>query len=47
MIRTKLSLILVFMGTMALAGCSTTSAVFDGVGGVFMGAGEDIRSLAR
>lgn len=30
-----------------LAGCSTTSAALDGVGGVFTGAGQDVRSLNR
>ena len=30
-----------------LAGCATTSAALEGVGGVFTGAGEDVRRLAR
>ncbi len=32
--------------TMLAGGCATTSAVVDGVGGVFIGAGEDIRSVS-
>ncbi|MFN4058931.1 MAG: hypothetical protein ACK4HW_12245 [Roseinatronobacter sp.] len=32
---------------LTLAGCATSSAVVDGVGGLFIGAGEDIRSIAR
>lgn len=30
-----------------LAGCETTSAALDGVGGVFAGASDDVRSLNR
>lgn len=30
-----------------LAGCETTSAALDGVGGVFSGASQDVRSLNR
>ncbi|MCL1627783.1 MULTISPECIES: hypothetical protein [Roseinatronobacter] len=33
--------------TSLLAGCETTSAALDGVGGVFMGASEDVRSIGR
>jgi hypothetical protein len=32
---------------MSLAGCATSSAVVDGVGGLFVGVGEDIRSIAQ
>ena len=32
---------------LVLAGCETTSAALDGVGGVFVGAGQDVRRLAR
>ena len=35
------------LATLALGGCETTSAALDGVGGVFVGAGQDVRSLAR
>ena len=30
-----------------LAACATTSAALDGVGGVFAGASDDVRSLNR
>lgn len=30
-----------------LAACETTSAALDGVGGVFSGASQDVRSLNR
>ncbi len=43
----KAALIGALLGGMVLTGCETTSAVFDGVGGVFMGAGQDVRRLAR
>lgn len=33
--------------TLLIAGCETTSAALDGVGGVFIGAGQDVRRLAR
>jgi hypothetical protein len=33
------------LGLWALAGCETTSAALDGVGGVFIGAGQDIRRV--
>jgi predicted small secreted protein len=33
------------LGVMVLGGCNTVSAMFDGVGGVFMGAGQDVRSV--
>ena len=32
---------------MALAGCETVTAVTDGVGGVFYGMSDDMRSLRR
>ena len=35
------------LASATLAGCETTSAALDGVGGVFLGAGQDVRSLAR
>ena len=35
------------LGAILLSGCETTSAVFDGVGGVFMGAGHDVRRLGN
>ncbi|MBN2759829.1 MAG: hypothetical protein JXQ79_04960 [Rhodobacteraceae bacterium] len=35
------------LATSLLAGCETTSAALDGVGGVFIGASDDVRSLAR
>ena len=35
------------MALMTLAGCATSSAVVDGIGGVFVGVGEDIRSIAQ
>ncbi|MGP9789772.1 hypothetical protein [Roseinatronobacter sp. NSM] len=34
------------LGVVLLAGCETTSAVFDGIGGVFMGAGHDVRRVS-
>ncbi|WP_255618384.1 hypothetical protein [Roseibaca sp. Y0-43] len=37
----------VMLATCLLAGCETTSAALDGVGGVFMGASDDVRSLGR
>jgi predicted small secreted protein len=33
------------LSVLVLAGCETTSAALDGVGGVFVGAGNDVRSL--
>ncbi|MCC5965673.1 MAG: hypothetical protein JJU24_06005 [Natronohydrobacter sp.] len=44
LIRLPLALIL---AASLLAGCETTSAALDGVGGVFAGAGQDVRSLNR
>ena len=41
----RIAMIAAIVGVMALGGCETTSAVFDGIGGVFMGAGQDVRSL--
>lgn len=41
------ALIGALLGVMMLTACETTSAVFDGIGGVFMGAGQDVRSLSR
>ncbi|MGY6548046.1 MAG: hypothetical protein ACXIU7_03450 [Roseinatronobacter sp.] len=38
---------LLLAATLLLAACATTSAALDGVGGVFIGAGEDVRSLNR
>lgn len=35
------------IAVMSLAGCATSSAVVDGVGGLFVGVGEDIRSIAQ
>ena len=46
MTGTKAAVFAALLGVMGLAGCETTSAIFDGVGGVFMGAGQDIRSLS-
>ncbi len=44
---TRTPLIAAFLGAMALAGCQTTSAALDGVGGVFIGAGQDVQSVSR
>ena len=33
------------LGVFLLSGCETTSAALDGVGGVFVGAGQDVRRL--
>lgn len=41
------SLLTAILGALLLSGCATTSAVMDGVGGVFIGAGQDIRSVGR
>lgn len=41
----KSALIGALLGAIMLSGCETTSAVFDGVGGVFMGAGQDVRRI--
>jgi len=43
-LRSTLALLL---AVTLLAGCETTSAALDGVGGVFIGASDDVRSLAR
>ncbi|CUX83854.1 MAG: hypothetical protein HLUCCA05_05890 [Roseibaca calidilacus] len=40
-------LCLLLLVTLGLAACETTSAALDGVGGVFIGASDDVRSLAR
>lgn len=37
----------VSLSVFLLGGCETTSAALDGVGGVFVGAGQDVRRLAR
>lgn len=41
------ALIGAMMGVLVVSGCETTSAVFEGVGGVFMGAGQDVRRIGR
>ncbi|WP_175546835.1 hypothetical protein [Natronohydrobacter thiooxidans] len=43
---TRLPLVLILAASL-LAACETTSAALDGVGGVFVGAGQDVRSLNR
>lgn len=45
MTRTKTTFLAALLGVLALSGCATTSAALDGVGGVFIGAGQDIRSV--
>jgi len=40
-------LCLLLFVALGLAACETTSAALDGVGGVFIGASDDVRSLAR
>lgn len=47
MTRATPYILAVVLASIALAGCETTSAALDGVGGVFLGAGQDVRSLAR
>lgn len=42
----RLSLTLV-LSVGLLQGCATTSAALDGVGGVFIGASDDVRALGR
>ncbi len=44
--KASLSVTLIFAGLL-LGACETTSAALDGVGGVFVGAGEDVRRLSR
>lgn len=44
--KTSTSLALL-VSAVILSGCATTSAALDGVGGVFVGAGEDVRRLGR
>ena len=39
--------LIVILAIPLLAGCETTSAALDGVGGVFSGASQDVRSLNR
>ncbi|MDD7969549.1 hypothetical protein [Roseinatronobacter alkalisoli] len=46
MTRRKTALIGALMGAIMLTGCETTSAALDGVGGVFMGAGQDVRRVS-
>jgi predicted small secreted protein len=43
---TKSSLLAALLGVTLLSGCQTASAALDGVGGVFIGAGQDVRSVA-
>ncbi|MBB4206696.1 hypothetical protein [Roseinatronobacter bogoriensis] len=43
----KTPLLGMILGVFLIAGCETTSAALDGVGGVFVGAGQDVRSLSR
>lgn len=43
---TRLPLVLLVAASL-LAACETTSAALDGVGGVFAGASQDMRSLNR
>ncbi|MBR3369258.1 MAG: hypothetical protein IKG52_01360 [Rhodobacteraceae bacterium] len=44
--NTRSTLVAALLGVFVLAGCETTSAVFDGIGGVFMGAGHDVRRVS-
>ncbi|PZX42118.1 hypothetical protein LY56_02107 [Roseinatronobacter thiooxidans] len=41
----KSSVFGMILGAFLLTGCETTSAALDGVGGVFVGAGQDVRRL--
>lgn len=41
----KSTILALVLGAFVLTGCETTSAVFDGIGGVFMGAGHDVRRI--
>ena len=43
----KIPLLGIFLFVFLISGCETTSAALDGVGGVFVGAGQDVRSLGR
>ena len=43
----KPAAVTLMLATLALGGCETTSAALDGVGGVFMGAGQDVRRIGR
>ncbi len=47
MIFWKPAAVAVMLATVALTACETTSAALDGVGGVFVGAGQDVRRLGR
>jgi predicted small secreted protein len=42
----KKTVIAALLGLMVLAGCETTAAAVEGVGGVFNGAGQDIRRVS-
>jgi predicted small secreted protein len=46
MTGTRMTVLAALLGAMVLSGCNTVSALFDGVGGVFMGAGQDVRSVS-
>ena len=45
MTHCKYSVFGFILGALLLSGCETTSAALDGVGGVFVGAGQDVRRL--
>ena len=47
MTRATPYMLLMMLAATTLSACETTSAALDGVGGVFLGAGQDVRSLAR
>jgi hypothetical protein len=42
----KQTVIAALLGLLFLAGCETSAAAFEGVGGVFAGAGQDIRRVS-
>lgn len=41
----KQRLVAALLGLLVLAGCETAASAFEGVGGVFEGAGQDIRRV--
>ena len=44
---TRRSAYVLLLTASVLAACGTTTAALDGVGGVFSGASDDVRSLSR
>ncbi len=45
--KARIAVIAVALSALSISGCATTEAALTGVGGIFQGAGEDVRRLGR